>query len=331
MLFGAVVADNVDDAVALEKKMPSSPTWWRTWIRRRTYLDHQGTDRKTVKSFLKSKRTWRHCNSAAPDTQPVDINALSSTLYSFYGYSARRWTKLATATRNWRGQFVSLRNTIEDLRQAMLAGDDNALEHADKLAAFQQGLFDDLRETFVALQNQDDRAPLRVEDLPPALRDQFVGMHGKFLLQVFPKKDVWQRANQQEFVETLRQAGSHDTNQPIITGTPVQLFEYESLLKDSYVTAAWYSLAAIALIVLIHFRSLAAVILALIPVGLGTLWLAGLMGWFKIPFNPANIMTLPLVIGIGVTNGIHILNRFAEEGTPASSPGAPEKRYWCQG
>ena len=37
------------------------------------------------------------------------------------------------------------------------------------------------------------------------------------------------------------------------------------------------------------------------------------MGWLHIPFNPANIMTLPLVIGIGVTNGIHILNRFAEE------------------
>ena len=28
-------------------------------------------------------------------------------------------------------------------------------------------------------------------------------------------------------------------------------------------------------------------------------------------------MTLPLVIGIGVTNGIHILNRFAEEQTPS--------------
>ena len=37
------------------------------------------------------------------------------------------------------------------------------------------------------------------------------------------------------------------------------------------------------------------------------------MGAFDIPFNPANIMTLPLVLGIGVTNGIHILNRFAEE------------------
>jgi len=40
------------------------------------------------------------------------------------------------------------------------------------------------------------------------------------------------------------------------------------------------------------------------------------MGFFGVPFNPANIMTLPLVIGIGVTNGIHILNRFAEEQTP---------------
>src|SRR5438105_5253679 len=41
------------------------------------------------------------------------------------------------------------------------------------------------------------------------------------------------------------------------------------------------------------------------------------MGTFGIPLNPANIMTLPLVIGIGVTNGIHILNRFAEEQNPS--------------
>jgi len=41
------------------------------------------------------------------------------------------------------------------------------------------------------------------------------------------------------------------------------------------------------------------------------------MGALDVPLNPANIMTLPLVIGIGVTNGIHILNRFAEEQTPS--------------
>ncbi|MBI3876363.1 MAG: MMPL family transporter, partial [Verrucomicrobia bacterium] len=74
--------------------------------------------------------------------------------------------------------------------------------------------------------------------------------------------------------------------------------------------------AAIALLVLLHFRSLSCVVLSLLPVGIGTIWMIGFMGWFGIPFNPANIMTLPLVIGIGVTNGIHILNRFAEEQNP---------------
>ena len=68
---------------------------------------------------------------------------------------------------------------------------------------------------------------------------------------------------------------------------------------------------------LIHFRKLSSVLLALVPVAVGAVWLGGFMGLFGIPFNPANIMTLPLVIGIGVTNGIHILNRFAEEKTPS--------------
>jgi predicted RND superfamily exporter protein len=92
---------------------------------------------------------------------------------------------------------------------------------------------------------------------------------------------------------------------------------YETLFKNSYVQAAWCSLAAVGLLVFFHFRSLSAVMLALLPVAIGTLWLAGLMGCFDVAFNLANIMTFPLVIGIGVTNGVHILNRFAEERTPS--------------
>ena len=102
---------------------------------------------------------------------------------------------------------------------------------------------------------------------------------------------------------------------PDVTGTPVQLFEYTKLLKDSYIQAAYYALAAIALMVLLHFRSITFMVLALLPVAIGTIWMGGLMGAFGIPFNPANIMILPLVIGIGV-NGIHILNRFVEERNP---------------
>src|SRR5262249_9295453 len=148
--------------------------------------------------------------------------------------------------------------------------------------------------------------------LPLALRNRFISTKGKYLLQVYPKKNVWQRENQKEFVSELRNTlDPKDDGKPIITGTPVQLYEYTTLLKKSYEEAAWYALAAISILVLIHFRSVICVVLALLPVGIGMLWLLGLMGSTDVPFNPANIMTLPLVIGIGVTNGIHILNRFA--------------------
>ena len=103
---------------------------------------------------------------------------------------------------------------------------------------------------------------------------------------------------------------------PKATGTPVQLYFYTELLKKSYIEAAWWALAAIVVLVFLHFRRIGSVVLSLLPVAIGTIWVMGFMGWAGIPFNPANIMMLPLVIGIGVTNGIHILNRFAEEQNP---------------
>jgi predicted RND superfamily exporter protein len=245
------------------------------------------------------------------DLRPVDINELSRTLYGLYGYLGNALEEVGDSDPVLTRHLVLLRQAIENLRKTMLQGDSLALDqHANKLAQFQQALFSDLIRTFQFLQHQDDSAPLRVEDLPPAVHNQFVGVTGKFLLQVYPKEDVWERDSQERFVAALR------TVDPNATGTPVQFYEYETMMKDSYVQASWYSLTAIALLVFFHFRSVGAVILSLLPVAIGTLWLAGLMGRFGIPINLANIMTLPLVIGIGVTNGIHILNRFAEERTP---------------
>ena len=182
--------------------------------------------------------------------------------------------------------------------------------NAAKLGAFQRAFLGDMQETLSAIRDQDDSGPLTIPDLPGPLRNRFVGKTGKHLVQVYPRHDVWSRAEQETFVRELRSV------EPKVTGTPVQLYEYTSLLKNSYVEAAWWALGAITILVFLHFRAVGPVLLSLLPVAVGTLWMIGFMGWAGIPFNPANIMTLPLVIGIGVTNGIHILNRFAEERNP---------------
>ena len=316
VLFGAVVATNLDEAVALEKKIRALTNVVADVESIAGYL-HQDQGDEAEIDF---RNQGRGCAAGFQRAGPAAGGCLwlSRTLYSFSGYLGAALEEVSKTDAALARQLASLQKTVLELRRAMLAGDNPALAgHGEKLGEYQQALFDDLRTTFQTLQKQDDRAPLRIDGLPPALRDRFVGVTGKFLLQVYPRKNVWQHDNQKEFVATLRrELDPQDTNLPNITGTPVQLLEYTTLLKDSYITAAWYSLAAIAVMVFFHFRSLTAVILALIPVGLGTLWLVGLMGWNAVPFNPANIMTLPLVIGIGVTNGIHILNRYAEERTP---------------
>lgn len=309
LLYGAVIADSLTNAVDLMEKIRKLPTV--ADIEPPFYGDFLADQSEKLKLVGQIKQEIASLQFNPPDTQPVKIYELSRTLYGLSGYLGNALEEVGNSEPALTRQLVSLRQAIENLRKAMLQGDSRALdEHANKLAQFQQALFADLVETFQILQHQDDRAPLRVEDLPPALRNRFVGVTGKLLLQVYPRDDVWQRDQQEKFVTDLRKVD------PNVTGTPVQLYEYETLLKDSYVQAAWYSLAAIALMVFFHFRSLGAVILSLLPVGIGTLWLTGLMGWFDIPINLANIMTLPLVIGIGVTNGVHILNRFAEERTP---------------
>ena len=310
VIYGAVVADSLADAVVLEDKIKKLPTVASNGVQSIAFFLNQDQTGK-LKLIGQIKQDVAPLRFGASDLRPVNVPDFSRTLYSLHGYLGAALDEVKDSDTNLTAQLIALRNAISNLRKAMLSGDATQIaNHADKLAEFQRALFADVRQTFQTLQKQDDSAPLRVEDLPPALRHRFVGVSGKFLLQVYPKYDVWQRDQQEKFIMDLR---TIDAN---VTGTPVQLYEYTTLLKDSYITAAWYSLAAITVLVFIHFRSLGAVLLSLLPVGIGTLWLVGLMGWLKIPFNPANIMTLPLVIGIGVTNGIHILNRFAEERTP---------------
>lgn len=312
VLFGAVIADSLAEANAIEAKVKTLPAVSEVQSLS-SYLTADPTRKLAL--IREIKQAVAPIQFAPMDRAPVPVAALSSTLWSLAGFCGAAATEAEKEDPALARQLLSLQERINLFRRRMLA---ESAGHAEaRLAAYQQALFRDLHETFDALRTQDDQGPMRVEDLPDALRNRFVGRTGKHLLQVYPKEDVWQRENQREFIRQLREAlDPGNTNHPIITGTPVQLYEYTGLLRQSYEQAARYALAAISLLVLLHFRSFVSLLLALVPVAVGFIWLCGFMGWRDLPFNPANIMTLPLVIGIGVTNGIHILNRFAEERSP---------------
>lgn len=307
VLYGAVIATNKEEALRLESALTNLPTVQSVDSMARFLV---GDQRPKMQLVEEVKKEVGGIHFPPVDLEPVMVDELSRTLWYLQGYLGLAVEEVAKNNKpDLQKSLGDLRGSIEKFRHAMLNADRKLA--SVRLGAYQRALFGDLRETFHAIGTQDNSSPLTEAGLPRNLRARFIGKNGLHLLQVYPKEDVWQRKEQEKFVTEVR------TVAPDVTGTPVQLLEYTTLLKNSYIEAAYYSLGAIALMILLHFRRFSSVILSLIPVAIGTLWTCATMGLFGVPFNPANIMTLPLVIGIGVTNGVHILNRFAEEKNPS--------------
>jgi uncharacterized protein len=307
VISGAVIPDSAPQAREYEEKLRALPSVSRVETVAQ-YLT--GDQEKKLQLVRALQRDLAGIRVAPCDRGPVQVDELNATLWSLGGYLA--WAADVAQTRDpaLASQMRALRGRLSEFRKTLLSG---RPQIPLQLSRYQVALFTELSRSLSALQHQDASGPLRAQDLPPVLRAQFVGVTGKYLLRVYPKRDIWQHANQGEFIQQL--AGVIPAEK--ITGPPIQMYESTALLKKSYEQAAWYALGAIVLMLWLHFRSPGLVGLALLPVAIGSLWLFGYMGALGLSLNPANIMTLPLVLGIGVTNGIQILNRFAEEQHPA--------------
>ena len=239
----------------------------------------------------------------------------------------------------------------------------NILDHLDlqsqmtMLSEFQYRLSYSLLAQFQSLEAASDPEPVTQADLPQELLSRYVSPKGKWLLQVFPKDQIWDMVPLERFVTELR------TVDPEVTGTPLQNFEAALQIKQSYEVCAVYSLVVILVVLLIDFLrkemlfrtflapllmvavaivsclarqvdvpvlplllvSLAMTfalalywdrsgvwdtLLAIIPPSVGMLLMFGLLTIFEIPLNPANLIILPLIIGIGVDNGVHVLHDY---------------------
>jgi predicted RND superfamily exporter protein len=79
-------------------------------------------------------------------------------------------------------------------------------------------------------------------------------------------------------------------------------------MKRSYEQAALYSLVVILAVLLIDFRSIPLALLAAMPLAVGMAQTLGIMGLVGIPLNPANLVGIPLILGIAVDYGVHIVH-----------------------
>ena len=180
------------------------------------------------------------------------------------------------------------------------------------LAGFQQRSAGDLLNRLHALAGVADPEPPTLDDLPPSLVDRFVGQSGKHLLKIYGRGDIWNFEALEQFVKDVRSVD------PRATGNPLQAYEASLEMKRSYEQAAIYSLIVILAVLWLDFRSITNAMLASLPLALGMAQTLGLMGLVGIDLNPANLIGIPLILGIAVDYGVHIVHDYLERPGPYS-------------
>jgi hopanoid biosynthesis associated RND transporter like protein HpnN len=152
-----------------------------------------------------------------------------------------------------------------------------------------------------------DPSEITIENLPVELRNHFIGRSGVYLVQIYPRGDVWEDIPLARFIGALRNIDSD------VTGAPVQAYSIATVMRRGYERAALLALIAVFVFVFADFRNLRDTALASVPLLFGGAWLLetmGLLGW---EFNLANLFAVPIIIGTGVDNGVNMLYRWREE------------------
>ena len=176
-----------------------------------------------------------------------------------------------------------------------------------RISGYQQQMAGDFLSRLHAIRSMANPDPPELSDLPESLVHRFVGQHGRHLLKIYARGNIWDMEALERFVREVRSVD------PRATGNPLQTYEASLQMKNSYEEAAIYSLLAILIVLVIDFGQLSHVALAVLPVGLGALQMFGLLGLWDIPLNPANMIVLPLILGIGVDDGVHILHDYRRQ------------------
>lgn len=302
-VYAAVVVDDLEQARALQKSLTNLPSVAVVHSIAELIPEEQEQKLPIIREI---RNRVGHVSFEIPGTDPADGEVLVRSLGSLRLHAGKlardageRGNKAAEKVLSALGDAVkSARETI----QAM-----TSQASAQWLAQYENGFFGDLQAQLSLLATQADRR-MEIADVPADLRQVLVGRTGKLLLRVFPSDNVWERAPLEKFVTEVQAVA------PKATGTPRGLYEFIDILQRGYIRAALWAFLVIAVMVYGDLRGWLATALTLLPLVVGIIWMIGAMVVVGIRFNPANILTLPLMVGIGVAYGIYVVRRYREDG-----------------
>ena len=139
--------------------------------------------------------------------------------------------------------------------------------------------------------------------LPEDLVHRYLSPNGLYRIQVFPRNDLRDFNNLKKFVAAVQAIAPDATDQP------VTILGAEKTIVSAFRNASILAFILIALFLRLVMKTWMEVLLVLMPLLLALCYTVALAVLLDIPFNFANIIVVPLLLGIGVDSGIHVIHR----------------------
>ena len=169
------------------------------------------------------------------------------------------------------------------------------------LAHAREALVPGLKTMLTQVSDSLKAAPVTVENMPADLRADWVAADGTARIQVFPKNTSNDSASLSAFSDQVLSVA------PQATGAPISIRESGKTIVGAFTEAGALSFVAIIILLALVLRSLHDVLMTLAPLVLSGLLTLATCVVLGLPLNFANVIALPLLLGIGVAFNIYFV------------------------
>ncbi len=280
-----IMAPNLPAAEAIAERLASVPQVSRTMTLQDLVPKNQDERRKLIATAAAAiDPSLNPKETDPPPTDQENVEALSST--------ADTLTKVAG---NQQGPGADAARRLSGLLSRLAKSEPAARKQAET------AVVDPLRISLDQLRQELKPERVTAENLPPDLAREWIAPDGHARVQVLPKGDPDNTEVLREFVTAVLAV------EPNATGPAVALFEAGHTVVRAFIQAGIFALSAIALLLWITLRRITDVLLTLVPLLVAGVVTLELCVVFGLPLNFADIIALPLLLGVGVAFKIYYI------------------------
>ncbi|UCF70755.1 MAG: MMPL family transporter [candidate division WOR-3 bacterium] len=309
--FAMVTTASIDESYEISEKLKQMPLISMVeniadYVPPQRLQEERITEVKKIRRIVGSTGShtmisYRNISQLTDQLERLDINIYELSQMAFIGGQDKVDAKAKSIIGD--PEMPDARSFIIDLVDKIKQHPESAIRQLNR---FQKYYEPNLRRRIYKMANP---SPITLNDLPQHVKSQYVNERGdKYLVTIYPKEQVY---NYEALTRLDKQL---EAVSPKITGTPPIFLHLIRLIGRDGLIATLLTVVIVILLLWVDFRSLRFALLGVTPLITGGIWMLGIMKTFGLKLDMLNVMAIPMIVGIGIDDGVHVLHRYIFEG-----------------